>query len=143
MVAPPLKVARPVTPRVEERVVAPVTPRVPPSVVAPVPTVKVFEPETEELPFKVTPPVPVEKVPVPDWEKLPEDWEYPVRPEIAPVAARSPLLAMVNRVVPEEEAVKIGPRPIWLIATVALPRDSLLTVRPAEGRTELVPIPRP
>ena len=50
---------------------------------------------------------------------------------------------MVKRVVPDEEAVKIGPEPAWLIATVALPREFLLTVRPADARTELVPIPKP
>lgn len=61
----------------------------------------------------------------------------------APFAVILPLLAMVNSVVPEAEAVKIGPRPTWLIATVALPREFLLTVKPAEARTELVPIPRP
>lgn len=53
------------------------------------------------------------------------------------------MLAMVNLVVPLEEAVKIGPRPIWFTATVALPNESLLTVRPAAVRTELVPIPKP
>ena len=88
MVAPPLKVARPVTPRVVPTVAdvviealfkvarpdvesveseeLPVTPRVPPSVVAPVPTVKVFAPVTEVLPFRETAPFPVEKVPEPD-----------------------------------------------------------------------------
>ena len=65
MVAPPLNVARPVTPRVDESVVAPVTPRVPPRVVAPVPTVKVLTPATEVLPLRETLPVPVEKVVAP------------------------------------------------------------------------------
>jgi hypothetical protein len=50
---------------------------------------------------------------------------------------------MVKRVVPDEEAVKIGPLPVWLIATVAFPREFLLTVKPAEARTEEVPIPKP
>ena len=54
-----------------------------------------------------------------------------------------PVLAIVKTVVPDAEAVKIGPRPVWLIATSALPREFLLTVKPAEARTELVPIPRP
>ena len=62
---------------------------------------------------------------------------------IEPFDVTFPLLAIVNSVVPAEEAVKIGPRPVWLIATRALPEEFLATVRPAEGRTELVPIPRP
>ena len=94
MVAPPLNVARPVTPRVVptvadvvieallsvarpdvERVESeelPVTPRVPPREVAPVPTVKVFVPVTEVLPFRETVPVPVEKVVAPFWVILPD-----------------------------------------------------------------------
>ena len=71
MVAPPLKVARPVTPRVEERVVAPVTPRVVPTVAEVVieALLRVARPdvervESEELP--VTPRVPPSVVaPVP------------------------------------------------------------------------------
>jgi hypothetical protein len=62
---------------------------------------------------------------------------------IEPFEVTLPLLAIVNWVVPAEEAVKIGPRPVWLRATSALPEEFLLTVKPAEARTELVPIPRP
>ena len=87
IVAPPLNVARPVTPRVVptvaelvidallsvaspdvervEREEFPVTPRVPPRVVAPVPTVKVLVLVTEVLPLRETFPVPVEKVVAP------------------------------------------------------------------------------
>jgi len=105
IVAPPLNVARPVTPRVVPTVAAlvterlfnvarpeverveseelPVTPRVPPRVVAPVPTVKVLAPVTEVLPLSETVPVPVEKVAAPVWEILPE-------------VVRSPRLSMVN-----------------------------------------------
>ena len=66
-----------------------------------------------------------------------------MRPEIAPVANKLPELSRVKTVFPEEEAVKIGPRPVWLRATRALPEEFLLTVKPAEVRTELVPIPKP
>jgi hypothetical protein len=59
MVAPPL------------RVDSPVTPRVPPRVVAPVPTVRVLVPLIDVAPLRVTLPVPVEKVPLPLWAKLP------------------------------------------------------------------------
>ena len=54
MVAPPLSVLRPVTPRV------------PPKVLAPVPTEKVLVPVMLVAPFRLTAPVPVPKVPAPD-----------------------------------------------------------------------------
>ena len=61
-----LKVATPVTPRVEFKVVAPVTPNVPPRLVLPELTVKFLEPVIVVSPFKETLPVPVLNVPVPD-----------------------------------------------------------------------------
>ena len=71
IVAPPLNVLRPDTPRVLLRVVAPETPSVLLNVVAPV-TPRV--PDTEVFPFSRTAPVPVSKVPLPLIAKLPLAW---------------------------------------------------------------------
>lgn len=73
--APPLKVARPVTPKV------------PPSVLAPVPTVNVFVPVTEVAPLSEIAPVPVEKVPEPVCEKVPEVDRLPVAATLPPNVA--------------------------------------------------------
>jgi hypothetical protein len=127
IVAPPLNVARPVTPRVVPTVSAlvtdallsvarpdverveseelPVTPRVPPRVVAPVPTVKVLVPVTEVLPLRETVPVPVEKVAAPFWEILPE-------------VVRSPRLSIVNLEEP----------PLWISKALLVEPLVLLTI---------------
>ena len=88
-IAPPVKVARPVTSSVLPRVVASVTPSVPPRVVAPVPTEKVFAPVTEVFPLRLTSPLPVEKVaPIPDCVKSPVNASVPLN--VALTADRSP-----------------------------------------------------
>ena len=146
IVAPPLKVARPVTPRVVptvaevvieallsvarpdvERVESdelPVTPRVPPRLVAPVPTVKVLVPVTEVLPLRETPPVPVEKVEEPDWEILPE-------------VVRSPRLSIVN----------LEPPLFWISKAVLVEPLVLLMINDSAElalvRTKEVGVPRP
>jgi len=133
MVAPPLKVARPVTPRVVPTVAAlvmealfsvarpdverveseelPLTPRVPPRVVAPVPTVKVLVPVTDVLPLRETEPVPVEKVVAPVWEMFPD-------------VDRSPRLSMVKYGVPPFSilrAVLVEPEVLLMINELAEP----------------------
>ena len=99
MVAPPLKVARPVTPRVDERLVAPVTPRVVPTVAELViealfrvarPEVESVEseelPVTPRVPPRVVAPEPTVKVLVPVTEVLPlrETPPVPVEKVLAP-----------------------------------------------------------
>ena len=117
MVAPPLNVARPVTPRVEASVVAPVTPRVPPTVSLLVtealfnvarPEVERVEreelPVTPRVPPRVVAPEPTVKVLVPVTEVLPlrETPPVPVEKVVAPVweifpeVVRSPRLSMVK-----------------------------------------------
>src|SRR5882762_1666330 len=108
---PPLKVARLVTPKVEDKVVAPVTPNMPPREVAPVPTVKVFVPVTEVLPLRETVPVPVEKVVAPVCE-------------ILPASVRLPFSRTVNLDVPPDwisSAVLVAPLVSLMIKDGAVP----------------------
>jgi len=139
MVAPPLKVARPVTPRVEERVVAPVTPRVVPTVAEVViealfrvasPAVERVEreelPVTPRVPPRVVAPVPTVKVFAPVTEVLPLRVTPPVPVEkvVAPVwemfpdVERSPRLSMV----------KYGVLPFSMLRAVLVEPEVLLMI---------------
>ena len=96
IVAPPLNVARPETPRVEERVVAPVTPKVPPTEPLPVTEAlfRVARPEVESVEsvvLPVTPKVPVREE-LPATARLAESVAEPVTLRLFPMlrAPRTP-----------------------------------------------------